>query len=125
MSAMLRIRHIVAAILSAAVLHAYDEPSALAVCAFSPHVGTLALTSIEHPDTWALSGQQPETAEWVARQVDARDIGKDGRFQMKMRLFDRQQRARERELTIVTLRGQAKGTRNGASGAGDRVLSIA
>ena len=39
---------------------------------------------------------QTETAEWVARQADKRDVGKDGSFQLKMRLFDRQQRVRER-----------------------------
>lgn len=69
--------------------------------------------------------QQPETAEWVARQVDTRDIGRDGRFQLKMRLFDRQQRVRERELTILSLRGQAAGRQGrgrGTGPAGDRVL---
>lgn len=69
---------------------------------------------------------QPETAEWVARQVDDRDIGRDARFQLKMRLFDRQQRVRERELTILTLRGQAAGRLGGTNRASakpaDRVL---
>src|ERR687893_1788692 len=66
------------------------------------------------PAGFTAGAQQPETAEWVARQVDARDIGRDGRFQLKMRLFDRQQRVRERELTILSLRAQA--------GSGDRTL---
>ena len=56
--------------------------------------------------------QQPESAEWVARKADTRDIGHDGRLQLKMRLFDRQQRVRERELGILTLREPS----------GDRVL---
>jgi hypothetical protein len=66
---------------------------------------------------------QKETAEWVARQVDERDTGRDGRFQVKMRLFDRRQRVRERELTILTKRKSAS-PRPGASPetAGDRVL---
>lgn len=64
---------------------------------------------------------QPETADWVARQVDNRDIGKDGRFELKMRLFDRQQRVRERELSIQTMRPQAKGAAKGTD-AGDRIL---
>lgn len=66
----------------------------------------------------ALRAQQPapgsETADWVARQVDARDTGKDSRTEMTMRLFDRQGRTRERRLTLTTLRAAA--TR------GDRVL---
>ena len=68
---------------------------------------------------------QQETAEWVARQVDNRDIGRDARLQVKMRLFDRQQRVRERELTILTLRGQSVRAEAGArapSVSGDRVL---
>ena len=64
-----------------------------------------------------------ETAEWVARQADNRDIGRDGRFDLKMRLFDRQQRIRERQLTILTMRPAAPGGRSGQSAAsGDRIL---
>jgi Outer membrane lipoprotein-sorting protein len=66
---------------------------------------------------------QTETAEWVARQVDNRDIGKDGRFELKMRLFDRQQRVRERELSIQTMRPQGRGQSGTKStDAGDRIL---
>lgn len=54
------------------------------------------------------------SAEWVARQADARDTGRDSRLTMTMRLVDRQGRARERTLTIATLRG--------SGGSGDRVL---
>lgn len=52
-----------------------------------------------------------ETAEWVARQVRDRDTGRDARFQLKMRLFDRQQRMRERELAILMLRDDVRGDR--------------
>ena len=55
-----------------------------------------------------------ETAEWVARQIDERDTGRDSRLEMTMRLFDRQQRVRERALVVLGLRATA--TR------GDRVL---
>jgi hypothetical protein len=54
---------------------------------------------------------QTETADWVARQVRDRDTGRDARFQLKMRLFDRQQRMRERELGILMLRNDAQGDR--------------
>ena len=64
-------------------------------------------------------GQQVATpvagsADWIARQVDRRDTGRDSRLTMRMRLFDRQGRARERTLGVTGLRGQG--------GAGDRVL---
>ena len=63
---------------------------------------------------------QPETGEWVARQVQDRDTGRDGRFQFRMRLFDRQQRIRERELSLLTLRREGK-PKPGAPD-GDRML---
>src|SRR5262245_24484410 len=71
---------------------------------------TLALTVA------SISAQSPrlETAEWVARQIDERDTGRDSRLEMTMRLFDRQQRVRERALVVLALRATA--TR------GDRVL---
>jgi len=68
--------------------------------------------------TFTRAAQRPEagaeTADWIARQVDERDTGKDSRFEMTMTLFDRQGRTRERRLTVTTLR--ALGPR------GDRVL---
>jgi hypothetical protein len=57
---------------------------------------------------------QTGTPEWVARQIDARDTGRDSRTEMTMRLFDRQGRVRARSLVISGLRGDT--TR------GDRVL---
>jgi outer membrane lipoprotein-sorting protein len=63
---------------------------------------------------------QTETGEWVARQADLRDVGKDASFQLKMRLSDRQQRVRERELTITTMRAPSSGPKSTADG--DRML---
>jgi Outer membrane lipoprotein-sorting protein len=90
-------------------------------------VATMSLLSYEGsaPAGFTAAAQPPQTAEWVARQVDTRDIGRDGRFQLKMRLFDRQQRVRERELTIFSLRGQSggrQGSGRGSTPTGDRVL---
>jgi Outer membrane lipoprotein-sorting protein len=64
----------------------------------------------------SLSAQAPrvETPEWVASQIDERETGRDSRLEMTMRLFDRQERVRERSLVVLGLRGNA--TR------GDRVL---
>jgi hypothetical protein len=62
-----------------------------------------------------LSSQQPtESPDWVARQIDERDTGKDGRVEMTMRLYDRQGRVRERSLVVNSLRGSAR--------SGDRTL---
>jgi hypothetical protein len=48
-------------------------------------------------------GQSPAArGEWLARQVDDRETGRDGRVSFKMRLFDRQDRVRERDLTVLS-----------------------
>jgi hypothetical protein len=54
------------------------------------------------------------TPDWVARQVQDRDTGRDSRAEMRMRLFDRRGRVRERAMIITTLRG--------AGSRGDRIL---
>ncbi len=54
------------------------------------------------------------TPDAVARAVQDRDTGKDSRAEMRMRLFDRQGRVRERVLTLSKLRG--------AGAAGDKTL---
>jgi hypothetical protein len=54
------------------------------------------------------------TAESVARQIQDRETGRDSRAELRMRLFDRQGRVRERTLTLLTLRG--------VKDAGDRML---
>ena len=54
------------------------------------------------------------TPEGVARAVEARDTGKDSRGEMRMRLYDRQGRVRERAMSIAALRG--------AGDTGDRTL---
>ena len=63
-------------------------------------------------------GSTPEArGTWVAEQVDARDTGKDGRLALRMRLYDRQDRVRERALTLESMRGGP-----GRPVPGDRVL---
>jgi hypothetical protein len=59
-------------------------------------------------------GPQPNTPDWVARQIDARDLGRDSRAEMRMRLYDRQGRMRERAMTLLAMRG--------TGGAGDKTL---
>jgi hypothetical protein len=71
------------------------------------------------------------TADEVARAVRDRDTGRDSRTTLRMKLFDRHGRARERALTLLTLRGAGRagarvGTRGGRTGDalpdGDRLL---
>jgi hypothetical protein len=82
------------------------------------------MSQLPDPRRWTLSaalvalaaaaaGAQPApgSADWIARQVQDRDTGRDSRFEMRMRLFDRQGRVRERQLRLVGLRGTEKGER--------------
>ena len=51
-------------------------------------------------------GATPELrGAWLARQVEDRDTGRDARIAMRMKLFDRQGRVRERALSISSMRG--------------------
>jgi hypothetical protein len=50
---------------------------------------------------------QAPTAEWVAHQIEARDTGRDSRAELRMRLFDRQGRVRERTLTLLAMKGSS------------------
>lgn len=53
-------------------------------------------------------GSTPEArGAWVARQVQDRDTGKDARMTIRMRLFDRQKRERQRALTLMAMKGGA------------------
>ena len=52
------------------------------------------------------AGQEKPTADDIARRVQDRDTGRDSRAAMRMKLYDRQNRARERALTLTSLRGR-------------------
>ena len=54
------------------------------------------------------------TAGQVARRVQDRDTGRDSRAALRMKLFDRRGRVRERALSLLTLKGKQSG--------GDRLL---
>lgn len=66
-------------------------------------------------------GSIESTADWVARQVQDRDTGRDSRLELRMRLFDKQGRARERALTVLARRGPA-GKPPAGEPDGDQVL---
>ncbi|HSL23479.1 MAG TPA: outer membrane lipoprotein-sorting protein [Vicinamibacterales bacterium] len=54
------------------------------------------------------------TGEWVARQAQDRDTGRDSRADMRLTLYDRHGRARQRRLTMVA--------KKGVKAEGDKVL---
>jgi hypothetical protein len=66
-------------------------------------------------------GQAP-TADWVARQAQDRPTGRDSRMAMRMKLFDRHSRVRERAMTIVSLRGREAPGALPSAPDGDRLL---
>jgi hypothetical protein len=57
---------------------------------------------------------QRVTADEVARRVRDRDTGRDSRAALRMKLYDRRGRVRERALSMLTLKGKTD--------AGDRLL---
>lgn len=63
------------------------------------------------PVTSAVQPPAPGSADWIARQVQDRDTGRDSRLDIRMRLVDRQGRARERQLRLIGFRGAERGER--------------
>ena len=65
---------------------------------------------------------QDLTADAIARRVQDRDTGRDSRTGMRMKLFDRQGRSRERALTMVSMRGRGNPGASKNAPEGDRLL---
>jgi hypothetical protein len=65
---------------------------------------------------------QAMTADEIARRVQDRDTGRDSRSTLRMKLFDRHGRARERVLTLLSLRGRGSPGAPATSPDGDRLL---
>jgi hypothetical protein len=68
------------------------------------------------------AGRGAVTADEIARRVRDRDTGRDSKSALRMRLFDRQNRSRERALTLWTLRGRRVAGAAPAAPDGDRRL---
>jgi len=64
----------------------------------------------------------PMTADAVARQIQDRDTGRDSTATMRMKLFDRHGRVRERALTLQSLRGRQAPGAPATAPDGDRLL---
>ena len=65
---------------------------------------------------------QALSADTIARRVQDRNTGRDSRTSMRMKLFDRHARARERALTMVSLRGRGNPGAGPGAPDGDRLL---
>ena len=87
-------------------------PPALLICAAGP----VALAARFGAQTGRL------TATEVAKRVQDRDTGRDSRMRMRMKLFDRHGRARERVLEVTGLRGRAAPGAPPTAPDGDRLL---
>ena len=66
-----------------------------------------AVPAAQKPLAAGLAAQKPLTAEQIARNVQDRDTGRDSRAEMRMKLFDRRDRVRDRALSLLTLRRPA------------------
>ena len=62
------------------------------------------------------------TADDIARRVQDRDTGRDSQSSMRMKLYDRHGRARERAMTMAGLRGRSAPGAGPKAPAGDRLL---
>ena len=62
------------------------------------------------------------TADAIARRIQDRDTGQDSRSVMRMKLFDRHGRARERSLSLTSLRGRGNPGASPTAPDGDRLL---
>jgi len=64
----------------------------------------------------------PLTADQIARRVQDRESGRDSRADLRMKLFDRRDRVRERALSMLTLRGREAPGAPKTAPDGDRLL---
>ena len=71
----------------------------------------------------SVAAVQPRlSAADVARRVQDRDTGRDSRSSLRMKLYDRHNRVRERALTMISLRGRGNPSAGPGAPDGDRLL---
>jgi Outer membrane lipoprotein-sorting protein len=92
--------------------------------ALVPALACAAIVAAAGTSPRASDGPQAATvtAESIARQIQDRNIGRDSRSAMRMKLFDRHNRVRERALAIITLRGRDAPGALPSAPDGDRLL---
>jgi hypothetical protein len=90
-----------------------------------PRLASLLVLAALTTGALAAADQPPApavTAESVARRVQDRNTGRDSRASMRMKLYDRHGRARERALTIISMRGRQAPGASPTAPDGDRLL---
>ena len=92
-------------------------PRAIAAC-----LAGLSLVALTRAAAAPLPQAATPTPDAIARQVQDRETGRDSRSDMRMKLYDRHGRARERALTILALRGRDSPGAAPDAPAGDRLL---
>jgi outer membrane lipoprotein-sorting protein len=92
-------------------------PRAIAAC-----LAGLSLVALTRAAAAPLPQAATPTPDAIARQVQDRETGRDSRSDMRMQLYDRHGRARERALTILALRGRDSPGAAPDAPAGDRLL---
>src|SRR5919107_573671 len=70
----------------------------------------------------AQAGTARLSADEIARRVRDRDTGRDSRSMLRMKLFDRHGRARERALTLTSMQGRGAPGIPATAPDGDRLL---
>ncbi len=83
---------------------------------------SLVLAQPSGSGTVADQNVSARSADEVARRVRDRETGRDSRSTLRMKLFDRQGRSRERVLTLLTLRGRGRPGIPATAPDGDRLL---
>jgi len=81
-----------------------------------------ALLALSLGEGLAVAPPPALTADQVARRVQDREAGRDSRADLRMKLFDRRDRARERALTMLTLRSREAPGAPKTAPDGDRLL---
>jgi Outer membrane lipoprotein-sorting protein len=81
--------------------------AAVAALTFATTDPTTPSSALASADPLVVAQQSQATPDWVAQQIEQRDTGKDSRAEMRMRLFDRQGRMRERVMALLARRKAA------------------
>jgi hypothetical protein len=88
--------------------------------AFPVALIALVLPAVTAPA--ARPSAQALSATDIARRIQDRDTGRDSRSAMRMKLFDRHGRSRERAMTLVSMRGRGNPGVPASAPDGDRLL---
>lgn len=89
---------------------------------FASRLASLTVLALLGTGLCMSAAQSRLSADDIARRIQDRDTGRDSRSSLRMKLFDRHGRVRERALTMVGLRGRATPGAGPGAPDGDRLL---